>query len=318
MLDLFQTPFKGFGAEDFDAYTPEKWSSRLFTRARMGVRDKLAGIGREVAPRLAGVGADLTCDTTDPRPSVFNQNRVDAQWLFFSRSEAARRELSTIVDRKHTLADNLRDAAHEKGDAVLAVKVHQGGVEVMLGVHGHAWVDARNGARKLEDEWKRERFDTLLEALRGSAQELSLTGPGGVTAVADLTATIVHDELSAISDASEWFVLGRNFAPDGIEVMSSGFARTVGDTFVALLPIYDFLAWSRQNDYVALKAELSDVKAFVKRDGVELGPGDEVHVLSGLFSGKHGVVQEVDKKGMARVAIGKLVVQIKGTALKQL
>lgn len=318
MLDLFQTPFKGFDPDDFNAYTQEKWSSRLHTRARMAVRDKLAGIGRDVAPRLEGADGSFSRETNDPRPSVFNQNRVDAQWLFFGRTEDARRELATIIDKEHSIADNLRDAGHQKRELMLAVKVHAGGVDVMMGLHRHAWVDARNGAEKLELDWERERLGRLLADLATSAASgMHLVGPTSTTPVAELTPEKVQEELRALGANAEWFVLGRNFPPDAPDVMSASFSRTVGDIFLALLPCYEFLAWSRENDHVKLKEQLEDKKAFVKRDGLELGPGDEVHVLSGLFSGKKGVVKGFDKKGMAKVAIGKLVVQIKGTALKR-
>jgi hypothetical protein len=317
MLDLFQTPFKGFSSEDFESYTQEKWSSRLYTRARMSVRDKLAGVGREVSSRLEAAGFEFDSETNDPRPSVFNQNRVDAQWLFFGRSEGARKELATIVDQKHSLADNLRDAGHQKQDVVLAVKVHAGGVDVMLCIHRHAWVDARNAAQKLDLEWERERLGRLLAELESATSGLRLVGPLATTPLAELSAVAVQAELRALSESAEWFVVGKSYEADDIDVMTAAFARVVGDTFLALLPLYKFIAWTRDNDHVQLKAALDDNKAFVKRDGVELGAGDEVSVLSGLFSGKRGVVQGVDKKGMVKVSIGKLVVQIKGSALKR-
>jgi hypothetical protein len=119
-----------------------------------------------------------------------------------------------------------------------------------------------------------------------------------------------------LGDDGEWFIVGRSFDGSSPDVSSAGFSQVVGDIFIGLMPLYTFLAWSRENDHVGLKSELEDKRAMSKRDGVSLGEGAEVLVTSGLFTGKRGVVQGVDKKGMAKVAIGKLVVQIKGTALK--
>ncbi len=320
MWDVFNTPFKGFDPADFEAYTEEKWSSHLHTRARMGVRDKLTAIGRLVADQLKAGGANLSHEANDPRPSVFNNNSVDAQWIFFTRTDEDKKKLAAIIDRGHSVADNIHNAAHHKRGLMLGVKVHAGGVDVMLGLHAHAWVDVRNGLQKLDDPWERERLSALLKALVDTpAGQLHLVGPSAVVPAPEVDAAALRGQLGALSSGQgEWLIWGRNFPADDPEVQQERFGQVIAETFVALLPLYRFLLWTSDNDHLALKAEIAENKALSKRDGVTLEPGDQVFINAGLFNGQTGVVEDVDKKGMVKVSVGKLVIQVKGTTLRRL
>jgi hypothetical protein len=318
MWNVFNTPFEGFVRADFEAYSQDKWSSNLHTRARMGVRDKLTAIGRTVDTALKEAGVSLSHEANDPRPSVFNAKKVDAQWIFFTRTEDDKRTLATIIDKRTSLAESVSDAAHHKRHVMLGVKVHVGGADVMLGLHRRAWVDLRNTTKKLEDNWARETFSDLLQAtLPTLAGQLHLVGPSQVLPFPSVTPSAVYQELEALTEArGDWVIWGRNFPPDSSEVAEKGFADLLSQTILALVPLYQWMAWSNENDFMGLKEEIDEKKALAKRDGVVLKAGDEVVVNSGLFSGKVGTVQEVDKKGMVKVSVGKLVVQVKGTALQ--
>ncbi len=320
MWDVFKTPFGGFAAADFDAYTPEKWSSHLHNRARMGVADKLSAIARQVRERLETHGAQFSVEANDARPSVFNGKKVDAQWVFLTRPEADRKQLATLIDKEHSIQENLHEAGHHKRHLMFGVKVHQDGVEVMLGVHRRAWVDVRNGLRKLADGYESDVCAQLLGQLGATAAgQLHLVGPLGVVPVPSLQVQDVVDNLKALDEGQgQWCLWGRNFPVDLELVREEGFAQEIAAIFEALLPLYHFLLWSRQNDHLSLDSALKEKQAEARRGGVTLEPGTSVSVIAGLFSGKTGVVQEIDKKGMVKVSVGRMVIQVKGTALKVL
>lgn len=320
MWDLFQTPFKGFVASDFGAYTEDKWSSRLHNRARMGVRDKLSALGRQAREALEAQGASFSVEANDAQPSVFNGQKVDAQWLFLTRTEADRKQLATLIDREVSVREALEDAGHHKRHLMLGIKVHQGGVDVMLGLHRRAIIDVRNSLSKLGDEVAAEDFQGVMaDVSASSAGQLHLVAPTGVTPMHDVDAVTLQAALTALSQGQgDWCLFGRNFPADSAEPRDEGFGAFVADLFVDLLPLYNFLLWRQDNDHLALRHEIKEREVQARLGGAaELQVGDAVVITSGLFSGKAGTVQEIDQHGMTRVAVGKLVVQIKGDALRR-
>jgi hypothetical protein len=79
--------FTGFLPADFDAYSPEKWSSNMFNRQRLEVKQRVVVLGKEIAAFLAEHDLPLTLGASDEHPSLWNKKRVDCQWLFFWRDE---------------------------------------------------------------------------------------------------------------------------------------------------------------------------------------------------------------------------------------
>src|SRR5687767_14003735 len=87
--------FPGFTDRDFDAYAPNKWKSNVFNRERLEVKQKLLGLGKELAGSLvAADGSPLACDASVEHPALWNHKQVEAQHVFFSRNEGARKELA--------------------------------------------------------------------------------------------------------------------------------------------------------------------------------------------------------------------------------
>ena len=79
-------------------------------------------------------------------------------------------------------------------------------------------------------------------------------------------------------------------------------------TLQSLLPIYRFIAWSRDNDFVSIRETLQKEKQQKRQKG--LAKNDAVRIVRGMFAGKQGVVQEVDAKGGLRVLVGKVAVKL--------
>ena len=92
--------FPGFTAADFDAYQPKKWKSNVFNRERLDVKQKLVALGRELqGAMLAPDGSPLAVEPSVEHPALWNHKQVEAQHLYFSRNEGARKELDAIIDR---------------------------------------------------------------------------------------------------------------------------------------------------------------------------------------------------------------------------
>jgi transcription antitermination factor NusG len=79
-------------------------------------------------------------------------------------------------------------------------------------------------------------------------------------------------------------------------------------TLLVLLPIYRFVVWSRDNDFVSMRQVLDKERTVKRQKG--LHKNDKVRIVRGILTGKDGVVQEVEGKGLLKVLVGKMVIKI--------
>jgi transcription antitermination factor NusG len=86
------------------------------------------------------------------------------------------------------------------------------------------------------------------------------------------------------------------------------FVALARERLIALLPLYRFIAWSRDNDFVSMREALQKEKQQRRQKG--LAKHDPVRIVRGMFAGKTGVVQEVDARGGIKVLVGKVAVKI--------
>lgn len=317
----------GFTAADFDCYEPRKWRSNVFNRERLEVKQRLLALAREVGGGLtAHDGSPLHIETSVEHPALWNHKQVDAQHVYFSRNEAARKELDAIIDRRKPMATLLDDPTPQRNHTFLALTLNHQGLEVSLKLHPDASVDRQNLERKLEDHFECERLQELLLALPESFQigitpKLRPIHPGGVD---DTTLRSLVTELSSSVAAGPMGGLGALpgqvppvhllyvgalrpreslLGPDAED--GQAWAR---EGLKLLLPIYRFVAWSRDNDYVSIKQVLDKEKTVKRQRG--FGKNDEVRIARGVLAGQSGIVQEVDAKGHLRVLIGKLTIKV--------
>ena len=94
------------------------------------------------------------------------------------------------------------------------------------------------------------------------------------------------------------------------EAVAAGGAliEALRSSMAALLGLYRFIAWSRDNDFVSMRDVLQKEKQVKRQRG--LARNDEVRVVRGMFAGKMGVVQEIDARGGIRLLVGKLAVKV--------
>src|SRR4051812_28835176 len=102
--------FPGFSEADFEAYAPKKWKSNVFNRERLEVKQKLVSLSREVMGVLSAAdGSPLAVEASVEHPALWNHKQVEAQHIFFSRNEGARKELDTIINRATSMASLIED-----------------------------------------------------------------------------------------------------------------------------------------------------------------------------------------------------------------
>jgi hypothetical protein len=322
--------FPGLTGSDFDCYEPRKWKSNVYNRERMEVRQKLLTLARKCAGSLAGSdGALLFIEASVEHPALWNHKQVDNQSVYFSRNEIARKELDGIIDRQKPISSLLDDPTPQRNHLFLAITVSHEAVEVSLKLHPDASVDRQNLERKLDEHYEAERLVGLLAELPagfriGVAPELRELdgvdadvlreivaalppGSGGAPAgpAAPLSMTLPGQPVAP----PHMFYLGRSLSRGEILAMTADEQlEWVQATLGELLPIYRFIGWSRDNDFVSMRQVLDKERTVRRQKG--LHKNDRVRIVRGMLTGKDGLVQEVDAKGQLKVLVGKMVIKI--------
>ncbi len=308
--------FPGFTAADFDAYQQKKWKSNVFNRERLEVKQKLLALGRELqGAMLAPDGSPLAAEPSVEHPALWNHKQVEAQHVYFSRNAGARKEIDAIIDRGKSIASMIEDPSPQRNHLFLAVSLTEQAIELSLKLHPDARVDRENLERKCEDHFEREKLVNLLRALgdgfvAGVTPELASVAALDQGKLVELLAQIgkgISPTPFAIG-APRLFYVGRSIDRAAALAAGGALVDEAKKTLQSLLPVYRFIAWSRDNDFVSIKETLQKEKQQRRQKG--LVKNDAVRIIRGMFSGKSGVVQEVDAKGGLRVLVGKVAVKL--------
>jgi hypothetical protein len=304
--------FPGFTDRDFDAYAPNKWKSNVFNRERLEVKQKLIVLGKDLAGIVvAADGSPLTVEASVEHPALWNHKQVEAQHLFFSRNEGARKELDRIIDRARPILTMLEDPTPQRNHLFLSVTLAHDSVEFALKLHPDARVDRQNLERKLTEHWEREKFLELVHDLP-TGSRIGVSGAASIASAelgdAGLKGILADFARPEVPGKTHHLVIGRALGRAEAMAAGEGVVTTARRELAALLPLYHFAAWTRDNDFVSIREQLKQEKQAQRQKG--LAKHDQVRIVRGMFSGKTGVVQEIDARGGLRVLVGKLTVKV--------
>src|SRR5262249_50607202 len=146
----------------------------------------------------------------------------------------------------------------------------------------------------------------LLGMLRGLEADFTVgrltvgAGSAGPAAGESQSAREISDEalrtlINKFVETKEFLFLGCSFKRDDARLASGAFEETARAVLMGLLPVYKFIAWSRENDYLLMRETLKQEKQAKKQK--HLAKNDRVRIVRGMFAGKTGQVQELDTKG---------------------
>ncbi len=302
--------FDGLKAEHFAAYTPDKWSSNVHNLARMKVKDVLLALCDAATSSLGGALKGLSRAASDEVPNIINHKKVDLQWVYWFRDEQARKHLATFLQKTPLDGVKLFDIAPQDKHLTLAVVLSGEDVWVGVRIAPGAVVDRRNLAALLSKAHKLETFLGLLALLPKSCVQ-SL---GGETVPAGLfTADLALAQSQLLDDAHPVWRLGQAWTKDDAIALGPGLAGEIAAAILALAPIYRFVAWAPDNDQIGANREIQEQKAAEQREVLGLRSGDRVRIVAGVFSGKTGVVQEIDARAHVKVRVGTLSVVVPGS-----
>jgi len=301
--------FEGFTPADFDAFEERKWASNAFNLERLEVKLKLSSLGKALGGPWLRAVADQEMDLTEERPSIFNQHRVSDLTVFFYRDVEARKRLGAILDKARSIADHVQDPALHHRHLVMGIRIDQAGVEAGIFIHRNAWVDWKNARRRCQGYGETDRLSQILGGLPPDV----LIGRGRGLTEADPTAAGVDGQafLDGFDQADPWTVVGARFDRSDPLLADDGFVDRAGGLFEHLVPLHGFIAWTRQNDFHDLKEVIKEHQEKIQRKFSSVDVGDQVRILSGMASGRVGVVDAIEKKGVVKVRMGLLVMSVK-------
>ena len=263
-----QQKLQSFQPEDFDAYLPTKWNSNMYTLERRRVKEKLERLGTVLAEGFDAAGLNLVRHSSDEFPSFWNRKQVDRQWLFFSRDEAARAELTDIIDRERTLADTLADPTPMFRHIFLGVSVSEESLEMGIWMHHDAWVDRRNFLNLCADKGAGSDLIGLLAALPEHFELGIDTGDMG--SPKDFDAETLQSLGQAFEEDKAWFFLGARLPKDQVLVLGADIFAEAAEIVRTLIPVYRRIAWSPANDLISIDSILAERSEALKQSREEL------------------------------------------------
>lgn len=299
--------FKGFEPADFDAYLQKKWGSNAFTLERRRAKDRLLALARAAAKDLAEGLDGLELGGSDEAPSVANGRKVSAQLAYFCRVASERSALKTLLQKTDLGSGaSLFDIAQEHQHLIVGLRLDQTGLAVGLTLAGKARVDRENAAKKLREKWAR---DKVVELCRGLPFGTSIGFEGERSDALTLEEATLESWVEGLDKGDRVFVVEVLLPRSEEGLRSEGLIGTVTEHLEAFLPLYRFLAWSRENDVSHVKEAIQVEKKKIEERKVSFEAGDRVTILSGLFAGRGGYVSEV-AKGKVKVMIGPVAVTV--------
>jgi hypothetical protein len=304
--------FAGITQDLFSVYVPEKWSSNVHTLTRMRNKDVMLTLCAALEGQLGEALQGLARQASDEFPNISNNKRVEAQWVFWFRDAVARQSLATFLERTPLSEKTIFNIALQDKHAIIAVTLANDGIWAGLRLAQGASIDRRNLMAKLSQSWERERaLQMFAELPENTVVRLGETERAG----RDFDQAALGGLGEQLTPEGADLTIGTRLGTNEAVALGPNLADALSATLRGVLPLYRFAAWTRDNDLIEVSKQLQVQKAQRRRDQAAFNAGDRVRFVSGLFSGKVGVVQDVDAKAQVRVRVGKMSVTVGGSDL---
>ena len=299
--------FEGLTSEDFEQYLPERRTSAMYTLKRRAVKEKLVAISEAIQAQLGEALQGLSPELSDEAPGLTNKRCVDRQWLTFQRDAEAQSRLRIFLNEIKLSAPDALDVALFRKHAHLAVVVDERFLETSLRVQRRARLDRENLAARMKEGWARERLVELLRAC-GAGFTFGLVDDRELPET-QVEAVAPDDVPGLLADGAErgWLVVAATCSIEDAVALGADVSAACAERLAPLLELYRFAAWSPDNDHIAAKKAIKEAKAASRQS---FKKGERVRILAGMWSGRTGAVEEVDKKGRVKVAVGLVSVWV--------
>jgi hypothetical protein len=234
-----------FEEGDFHCLSAAVARDPQFNDRRLVLRRKLLSLAKVFAQRAEAAGLELDVRTSLHAPSTFNHMQVRRMWCYAARGKAEKRRLKGVLG-----ADLAKDLDASYRNAYLCCALEHDALEVSLRVHADAWFDGQNLVGRVRQEgvdgWK-----ARLNELPG--YRLRLSDWKGEWACGKLIREQLEEYLRFYKPAEHLLTVERRWpAPQGARapLCAPGVPGEVVEELLRLVPLYRYLAWSQESDFL--------------------------------------------------------------------
>lgn len=234
-----------FEPSDFKAFEKDKWRSEAWNGDRLIVKRRLLDMGKAVEAALREKdGANLVVKSSLHHPYRFNAFCVSEMWTYLSRKD--RGALKALFGED--LGQDL-DPSYQQ--LLLILSIDFDGVGLALRIHPAAWWEGQNLKHKCRDAGKLAEFVALVNSLDGY-----------VLTIHDWKkeyrcGKLFRDDLLTFFEyytpGNHWLNVRRRYAKTDPLVTSPEFLPAAIAEFRRLLPVFQFVRWTEENNCLDLK-----------------------------------------------------------------
>jgi hypothetical protein len=236
-----------FSQQDFGLFGQEQRRDREYNKSRLRVRRKLGDLGAFALPALKNVGLSLVLRTSLHHPYSFNRYAVDSQWVYFAPAPEEYREL-----QEHVLGKYLgEDLDFHYTHTLLLVGIQSNGLFISLKIHPNAWWDGQNLKNKCGHAEHKMVLWRLCQELKNFS--LKLHDWPNRHPCAGLTLETLGQYFQYYTPGDHWFHLDYEVPKENPIATSPAFTNLATEQLLALIPVYRFLVWKPDNNFVFQK-----------------------------------------------------------------
>jgi len=193
---------------------------------------------------------DLEMTASDHYPSLWNFRCVDRQLVFFSRGKESRKVVEEVIDINRSLKTTIQDPTPYFKHLFIGVEVNFVSISIAVCLNWKAWVDRENFLTRLQNEQERLKF---LDIMRSLPEEYMVK----IDDVLEINVKNLSEE--NLNTLIEKYRLSEGFWKMGLFIHKDN-AIALGEdlwevlrvAFMLLLPVYEFCAWNRSNDFISM------------------------------------------------------------------
>jgi hypothetical protein len=295
----------GLTLDLFTLYSSAKCSSHIHNLARMRAKDALLAVCEPAHQALvAHAELHVLRETSSEIPNISNQNKVQSQWVTWSRNEEQRYALRQFLDKTHLSEGSIFQMAAQDKHMNLCVTISDKGLFVGVHCSPLATVDRKNLAQKLTLSWEREHLLTCVQDMPADMCLFFGEESWVLSQIEDAWWLQLAERLT--QDTDKVLRIGQHLTPQQVLNMQNVSAH-LQECLLALVPWYRFAAWSHTNDLIQAQKKIQEDKKKERQSTAAPGlkKGVKVRIDAGDFRGQVGLVTAITHKNQVKVQLDR-------------
>jgi hypothetical protein len=239
-----------FSNNDFEAFQKAKWNDMVYNLDRMRVKERLTDIGKTIQSNCSEFCKNKVMEAGTEYPALSNNRKVDRLELFFIRCKNDRKMLQKALGKEIPLQIQLKGSSELYSHASLGILFDLSGMEIGFRIPFLSIGDREN----LRKVIKGEGINSLLNIVKEFNDKYFFTSPDSsnilLKSLSEDDILTGLDKLEKNSGANNRNFIGflRKIELNEFENLEIDFSEIITNTIKSLIPLYDFICWTTDND----------------------------------------------------------------------